>query len=226
MYHLDKKEIRDITNYIFLENALAPADVIFIPGCARPEHTEEAARLYREGYATLLIPSGRYAKAAGCFQGVAKGAERYGTDFACEADFLAEVLRQNGVPDEAVLPEREATYTLENAEKTRELLLRERGGLPRRAILCCKSFHARRCYLYYQNSFPETEFFVCPVDVDGITRENWYETQRGIRKVLGELERCGSQFGDIFQEDLAARQGTQKKPEGEPAPLSGKGGDR
>ena len=58
MYHLDKKEIRDITNYIFLENALAPADVIFIPGCARPEHTEEAARLYREGYATLLIPSG------------------------------------------------------------------------------------------------------------------------------------------------------------------------
>ena len=111
MYHLDKKEIRDITNYIFLENALAPADVIFIPGCARPEHTEEAARLYREGYATLLIPSGRYAKAAGCFQGVAKGAERYGTDFACEADFLAEVLRQNGVPDEAVLPEREATYT-------------------------------------------------------------------------------------------------------------------
>ena len=144
MYHLDKKEIRDITNYIFLENALAPADVIFIPGCARPEHTEEAARLYREGYATLLIPSGRYAKAAGCFQGVAKGAERYGTDFACEADFLAEVLRQNGVPDEAVLPEREATYTLENAEKTRELLLRERGGLPRRAILCCKAHHARR----------------------------------------------------------------------------------
>ena len=33
MYHLDKKEIRDITNYIFLENALAPADVIFMQLC-------------------------------------------------------------------------------------------------------------------------------------------------------------------------------------------------
>ena len=116
MYRFNQKEILDITNYIFLEDALAPADVIFIPGCDRPEHTEEAAKLYREGYAPLLIPSGRYAKAAGHFEGVAKGAKRYGTDFACEADFLSEVLRQNGVPDEAILPEREATYTLENAE--------------------------------------------------------------------------------------------------------------
>lgn len=194
MYHLDKKEIRDITNYIFLENALAPADVIFIPGCARPEHTEEAARLYREGYATLLIPSGRYAKAAGCFQGVAKGAERYGTDFACEADFLAEVLRQNGVPDEAVLPEREATYTLENAEKTRELLLRERGGLPQRAILCCKAHHARRAHFYYSLVFPEVEILVHPTAIDGITREGWHRTAAGRRAVLGELSRMGEQI--------------------------------
>ena len=82
MYRFNQKEILDITNYIFLEDALAPADVIFIPGCDRPEHTEEAAKLYREGYAPLLIPSGRYAKAAGHFEGVAKGAKRYGTDFA------------------------------------------------------------------------------------------------------------------------------------------------
>ena len=41
MYRFNQKEILDITNYIFLEDALAPADVIFIPGCDRPEHTEE-----------------------------------------------------------------------------------------------------------------------------------------------------------------------------------------
>ena len=160
MYHISEKQLSDITNYIFLEDAPAPADVIFIPGCDRPEHAEEAARLYREGFAPLLIPSGRFAKAVGHFEGVARGAERYGTDFACEADFLAEVLRQNGAPDAAILPEREATYTLENAEKTRELLLRTHGSLPKRAILCCKAHHARRSCFYYSMVFPETEILV------------------------------------------------------------------
>lgn len=199
MYRFNQKEILDITNYIFLEDALAPADVIFIPGCDRPEHTEEAAKLYREGYAPLLIPSGRYAKAAGHFEGVAKGAKRYGTDFACEADFLSEVLRQNGVPDEAILPEREATYTLENAEKTRELLLREQGVLPKRAILCCKAHHARRAHFYYALVFPEVEILVHPTAIDGITRESWHRTAEGRQAVLGELSRMGQQI--LMMED-------------------------
>ena len=194
MYHISEKQLSDITNYIFLEDAPAPADVIFIPGCDRPEHAEEAARLYREGFAPLLIPSGRFAKAVGHFEGVAKGAERYGTDFACEADFLAEVLRQNGAPDAAILPEREATYTLENAEKTRELLLRTHGSLPKRAILCCKAHHARRSCFYYSMVFPETEILVCPTAVDGITREQWHLTPEGRRAVLGELSRMGEQI--------------------------------
>lgn len=194
MYQMDKRQLDDITEYIFLRDALRPADVIFIPGCNRPEHTEEAARLYREGYAPLLIPSGRFAKAAGHFQGVAEGAERYGTDFACEADFLAEVLRQNGVPEEAILREREATYTLENAEKTRELLLREQGRLPGRAILCCKAHHARRAYFYYSLVLPEVEILVHPTPIDGITREDWHRTLEGRQAVLGELSRMGQQI--------------------------------
>ena len=194
MYQINQKQINDITEYIFLEDALCPADVIFIPGCNRPEHTEEAARLYREGYAPLLIPSGRFAKAAGCFRGVAKGAERYGTDFSCEADFLAEVLRQNGVPKKAILREREATYTLENAEKTRDLLLKKQGRLPGRAILCCKAHHARRAYFYYSLVLPEVEILVHPTSIDGITREDWHRTPEGRQAVLGELSRMGQQI--------------------------------
>lgn len=194
MYQIDKRQINAITEYIFVQDELRPADVIFIPGCDRPEHAEEAARLYREGFAPLLIPSGRFAKAVGHFEGVAKGAERYGTDFNCEADFLAEVLRQNGVPDAAILPEREATYTLENAEKTRELLLRTHGSLPRRAVLCCKAHHARRSCFYYSMVFPETAILVCPTAVDGITREEWHLTPEGRRTVLGELSRMGEQI--------------------------------
>lgn len=195
MYTLDDKQIRDITEYIFLENEPAPADVIFIPGCARPDHTEEAARLYREGYAPLLIPSGGFAKNEGGFKGVKCGGERYGTDFSCEADFLTAVLLAGGVPGEAILTERVATYTLENAEKTRQLL-EDRGMLKEvhRGILCCKAHHARRSYLYYHMVFPEVEILVHPVPIDGISRDTWFLTEEGRRLVFGELSRMGQQL--------------------------------
>ena len=128
MYRMDPHQIKEITDYIFLEDSLAKADLIFIPGCARPDHTEEAARLYREGWAPVLVPSGGFTKLEGGFRGVKKGGDRYGRDYSCEADFLEAVLLANGVPASAILKEREATYTLENAEKSRELLLAAETG--------------------------------------------------------------------------------------------------
>lgn len=193
MYRLDDRQIKDITEYIFLENTIEQSDVIFIPGCARPEHTEEAARLYRKGYAPLLIPSGGFSKVQGGFQGVKKGAEKYGTDFDCEADFLETVLLKNGVPKEAILKETEATYTLENAEKTKVLLQKKNISI-HQAILCCKAHHARRSFLYYSMVFPEVNILVHPVPVDGITREDWYKTKSGREIVFGELSRMGEQL--------------------------------
>jgi uncharacterized SAM-binding protein YcdF (DUF218 family) len=195
MYTLDEREIRNITDYIFVEDELAPADVIFIPGCARPEHTEEAARLFAQGYAPLLIPSGGYSKLEGGFKGVKFGGDRYAGEFADEAEFLTEVLLENGVPREAIIAEHEATYTLENAEKTRELLI-SRGLLPgiRSGILCCKAFHARRASLYYRMVFPEIEIRVHPVPQDGIDRDGWYLTPLGRKVVFNELSCVGQQL--------------------------------
>ena len=193
MYHLDKKQIQEITDYIFLEDKLEKADAIFIPGCARPEHTEEAARLYKEGYAPLILPSGGYTKVQGSFQGVSVEGEKYGKNFTCEADFLEAVLLQNGVPASAILKECEATYTLENAEKTKGLL--EKQGMHlNKAILCCKAHHARRSYLYYSMVFPEVDILVHAVVVDGISAEGWYKTVEGRKIVLGELSRMGQQL--------------------------------
>ena len=193
MYHLDKKQIQEITDYIFLEDRLERADAIFIPGCARPEHTEEAARVYKEGYAPLLLPSGGYTKVQGSFQGVSKEGQKYGTDFACEADFLEAVLLQNGVPASAILKECEATYTLENAEKTK-LLIQKRGIHLKKAILCCKAHHARRSFLYYSMVFPEVEILIHHVVVDHISSEDWYKTEERRKIVLGEFSRVGQQL--------------------------------
>lgn len=70
------------------------------------------------------------------------------------------------------------------------------------AIIVCKAFHARRCLMLYQLAFPDTEFIVCPVHCYNITKNNWYTTEQGINRVLGELARCGNQFAPDIKEYL------------------------
>ena len=74
----------------------------------------------------------------------------------------------------------------------------EKGLVFRTALIVCKAFHARRCLMLYQLAFPDVSFKVCPVPCYNITKENWYKTEAGLHRVLGELARCGHQFvGDI-----------------------------
>ena len=41
---------------------------------------------------------------------------------------------------------------------------------------------------------------MCPAKESPITAENWYLSKEGIETVLGEVERCGSQFHEILNE--------------------------
>ena len=45
-----------------------------------------------------------------------------------------------------------------------------------------------------KNHVPDDEFRVCPCCVDGITRDNWTESERGIKEVLAEVNRIVTQF--------------------------------
>ena len=59
--------------------------------------------------------------------------------------------------------------------------------------------------MYYQFTFSETEFMIAPVYVN-VTKENWYLTEQGQKRVLGELNRLGTQFGPEWEE-LRIRKG-------------------
>lgn len=191
-----------VTQFIFVEDAPQPSDVILVPGCAEPRHALRAAELYHAGYAPWVLPSGRYAKPVGHFAGVeAPWREIYNGDYETEWAFLRDVLVRAGVPDAAILREDQATYTWENAQCSRDVLARL-GIRPRRAILCCKPFHARRALMYYQAAMPETAFLCCPANFPGCSREDWFLTQTGRDTVLGEVARCGAQVGDVFADAL------------------------
>lgn len=181
------KFLQDLTDFIFLEDIPKKADVIFLPGSQEGELAKTAAKLYLEGYAPLIIPSGKYAKWTG--HSIVDG-------FETESDYFAKILMEQGVPESAILKEREATYTYQNAINTRELL-DKKGVKAERALLCCQAYHARRSKLYYQVLFPETEILVCPTITKEITRDNWFKSKEKIEIVLGEIERCGNQFHEI-----------------------------
>ena len=188
-----EKFLEEMEYFIFPEDEPGKADIIFIPGNGYPQMAERAAELYKAGAAPVLLPSGKYSITAGHFTGVLEKRERYRGAYKTECAFLKDVLIQNGVPQEAVLMEEQATYTYENAKFSRQVT-DQAGLLIKKAILCCKSYHARRCLMYYQHVYPETEFLVIPSVVDGISRENWKETQAGTDAVLGEVTRIIRQF--------------------------------
>ncbi len=180
-----------ITDFIFVEDEPQAADVIFVPGSDETAHALRAAALYQEGYAPYVLPSGKYSILKG------KYTPPEGTSYQTECDRLCAVLRDHKVPESAILREPEATFTWENAIYSRRRT-EEEGLVIRRAILCCQAYHARRCLLYYQQQFPGTIFYVCPAVTGGISRDTWFTSREGIDTVLGEVERCGTQFHEIL----------------------------
>lgn len=195
--------IRAVGDFVFVEDAPERADIIFVPGASRPEHALRAAELYRAGLAPYVLPSGRFPKGAGRFLGVKERfREDYPGEFETEWAFLRHVLTREGVPEEAILKEDQATFTWENALLSRQVT--DAMGLTvRTAILCCKSFHARRALLYYQAAFPQTRFLVCPAALPGYGREDWYLSEKGRAVVLGEVARLGDQIQDVFASMLS-----------------------
>lgn len=198
---MNNQIITDITNFIFIKDEPRKVDAIFLPGGSHPEQPEYAAELYKNGIASVLIPSGGVSVKKGKFDGVKSKANIYNKDYKTDCEFLSDVLSVNGVPPTAIIGEDKSGHTRDNAFMSRVVV--DNNNLKiRTAIIVCKSFHARRCLMLYGLAFPDTKFYVCPVNCMGITSENWYKTEQGIDRVLGELTRCGNQFVNDIKEYL------------------------
>ncbi len=192
-----ERVLQDITNFIFLEEEPQPADIIFIPGGSYPQIAERAAALWKQGFAPYILPSGQYSVKVGHFPGCALPDTPYHGSYETEWDFLRAVLEYNGVAPGAILREDQATFTMMNAVLSKELT-DSMGLAVKTAILCCKAYHARRSYQYYQSAYPATHIIVCPAETKGIGRNSWHQTELGIHTVCGELARCGNQFSEIY----------------------------
>jgi uncharacterized SAM-binding protein YcdF (DUF218 family) len=113
-----------------------PADVIIVlgsglrrdlqPGPALTRRSARGAALWQAGYAPMIICSGGYAT---------------WSTARSEADGCAQVLRENGVPAEAIIIEDRSRSTEENAVYSHEIM-RERGW--NTALIVSDGYHLLR----------------------------------------------------------------------------------
>lgn len=198
---MNNKIITDISNFIFISDTPEKADAIFLPGGSHPEQPEYAAELYKKGFAKWLIPSGGVSVKRDKWPGVRSKADIYDKDYKTDCEFFTDVLIKNGVPAEAIVGEDKSGHTRDNAFFSRKAV-DEKGIEIKTAIIVCKAFHARRCLMLYQMAFPDVTFKVCPVSCYNITKDNWFKTEEGVDRVMGELARCGNQLTRDFKEYL------------------------
>ena len=179
-----------ISEFIFVSTVIEPSDVILVPGGSHPQLMQEAVRLYHEGYAPFILPSG--------------GANSKLANHDSEWHFLQGIGVSLGVPENAILTEDKANDTFENACFSYDVLVKKGIGV-KQAIIVCKAFHARRAMLTYQYCFPTgTEFFVSPVpDKKGITKNNWCLDNDSVHIVMEEVRKIGTYFTDKIEHLLA-----------------------
>ena len=199
--------VNDISNFIFLDEEPEISDIIFIPGGSFPEPSERAAELWINGFAPLILPSGKYGMRIGRFPGAQTKKDLFDGDFMTEWDFMKSVLIKSGVDEKSILMENNASErgTYDNAFMSRAVT--DMLGLTiNKAIICCKPFHARRCQMTYAWAYPKTKFIICPAENGydfgssdrAIRKDNWFYDEIGIKKVMSELQRCGQYFNNAI----------------------------
>lgn len=123
-----------------VESGPVTADAIVVLGGGVPDRPQRAAELFKAGAAGKIIVSGR------------------GDDL----DYK-QLLKQNGVPETAILLEGHSRTTFENASFSTPLL-RALGA--RRVIIVTSWYHSRRALACFQHLAPDLQFYSRPAYLD------------------------------------------------------------
>ncbi len=155
--------------FLIVQDPLARADIIVVlSGGRRDERVRQAADLYREGYAPLVLLSG--------------GEEMLGISIS---EILRRQARAHGIPAIALLYEPGSTSTGEQAHNLRPILERRRV---RRAIVVTSSYHTRRTRYLFHKAFAGSpvEIRVYPVQQDIFSPVAWWTREPDTELVVLE----------------------------------------
>lgn len=157
--------------------------------------------MYCAGYAPYVLPSGLYSSSLRRFAVENIDNPRYAGEYAADFEYCKHILMENGVPEIAILREDQATNYMENAMYSARAV-KNAGIEVKRAIICCQAFHARRAFMSYVCHFSDAELLVVPTTTQGIAKDDWYKSEKGYKKVMGEVAKCGvyfKEFGEMLR---------------------------
>jgi uncharacterized SAM-binding protein YcdF (DUF218 family) len=177
-----------IWEYMHMNQPLEKADALFVLGNSDLRVADYAAQLYLDGWAPLIIFSGR--------EGRGSTMERWGMT---EAEKFAEIAMQVGVPQEAILLEKGSTNTGENVQFTKRLL-EEKGIQPHKLILVQKPYMERRTYATFKKQWAGMDFIVTspPISFEDYHTEE-RPKERVINMMIGDLQRIKEYPAKGFQ---------------------------
>ncbi len=148
-----REAAQTIWDYHHMEHVLNEADLIWVLGSHDLRVAERAADLYHQGFAPRVLMSGGL------------GNFTRGVFDQPEADLLAAVARDRGVPAEKILIENQSTNTGENVALSRKILAD--AGLPvRTAIAVQKPYMERRTFATIRRQWPELTVSVTSPQLD------------------------------------------------------------
>ncbi|PFG55916.1 uncharacterized SAM-binding protein YcdF (DUF218 family) [Vibrio sp. ES.051] len=135
------QHIETLWDYMQLKHDLKPADCLFVMCSNDVRVAEHAAKLYHQKLAPLIIFSG------------GKGRFTDGLFENSEAETFAEIARIAGVPNDAIILEKNSSNSGENIRFT-EQRLKDEGKVCSSFILVQKPFMERRALATFEQQWP------------------------------------------------------------------------
>ncbi|MFL5788177.1 MAG: YdcF family protein [Flavisolibacter sp.] len=164
-------------DYHHMNHVLQRSDCILVLGSHDLRVADRAVELYKKGLAPLIIFSG----------GLGNLTLNIWTE--PEADQLARIAINKGVPQDAILIENRSTNTGENILFTQQLL-KDKGLDPESFIVVQKPYMERRSYATFKKYWPDKTVYVTSVQLsmeDYPTDE--IPLEQVINLMVGDLQR-------------------------------------
>jgi hypothetical protein len=166
----------ELYDYLSEEDVPEKADIIFVFGSKTTFRAEKAISLYEKGYAPKIVLSGRspvYEEKPSI----------------SEAEALAEFVVSKGVPQDAIVTEKESISVPDNIK--RSLTLLEKENIPHQKVILVNSpFSQRRGWAHFQKMSDEgTKLFRVNTDTvsEQFSRNGWYKNETGVKVIIKEF---------------------------------------
>lgn len=162
--------------WLIQQDELAQADAMIVLSGGSYDRGNEAARIYKAGYAPIIIcPGGNKAYEF----------EILGKDFK-ESDVAKMNLQRHNIPDSIIVVVPQGTSTAEEAAALKPIL-QERGY--KQVILLTSLYHTRRARAVFEREFKNSNirFIVRGAKSSRFDEYKWWQTEDGLIAMNNEL---------------------------------------